>query len=112
MKTIIVIPARYGSTRLPGKPLADILGKPMIQHVYERALKVPNVEMVVAATDDQRVVDAVEGFGADNDAELFSDFLCDGDQHGDQHDLQAGRRQGGVHGGAPIVKGVAGVQSK
>lgn len=63
MKTVIVIPARYGSTRLPGKPLADILGKPMIQHVYERAGKVTDVDMVVVATDEQRVVDAVEGFG-------------------------------------------------
>lgn len=59
----IVIPARYASTRLPGKPLADILGKPMVQHVYERALEVPGVDTVVIATDDQRVVDAVRGFG-------------------------------------------------
>ena len=59
----IVIPARYASTRLPGKPLADILGKPMVQHVYERALAVPGVDTVVIATDDQRVVDAVRGFG-------------------------------------------------
>ena len=59
----IVIPARYASTRLPGKPLADILGKPMVQHVYERALAVPGVDTVVIATDDQRVADAVRGFG-------------------------------------------------
>jgi 3-deoxy-D-manno-octulosonate 8-phosphate phosphatase (KDO 8-P phosphatase) len=59
----IVIPARYGSTRLPGKPLADILGKPMVQHVYERALEVPGVNTVVVATDDMRVVDAVQAFG-------------------------------------------------
>lgn len=59
----IVIPARYASTRLPGKPLLDILGKPMVQHVYERALEVPGVDTVVIATDDQRVVDAVRGFG-------------------------------------------------
>ena len=51
----IVIPARYGSTRLPGKPLADILGKPMVQHVYERALLVPRVDAVLVATDDARV---------------------------------------------------------
>jgi 3-deoxy-manno-octulosonate cytidylyltransferase (CMP-KDO synthetase) len=62
MKTVIVIPARYASVRLPGKPLADILGKPMIQHVYERALDVSGAELVVVATDDQRVVDAVEDF--------------------------------------------------
>jgi 3-deoxy-manno-octulosonate cytidylyltransferase (CMP-KDO synthetase) len=63
MRTVIVIPARYGSSRLPGKPLADILGKPMIQHVWDRALNVPGVEQVVVATDDQRVADAVTGFG-------------------------------------------------
>jgi 3-deoxy-manno-octulosonate cytidylyltransferase (CMP-KDO synthetase) len=59
----IVIPARYGSTRLPGKPLADILGKPMVQHVYELALQVPGVDAVLVATDDQRVADAVRAFG-------------------------------------------------
>lgn len=59
----IVIPARYASTRLPGKPLADILGKPMVQHVVERALEVPGVDTVVVATDDERVLDAVRGFG-------------------------------------------------
>ena len=59
----IVIPARYASTRLPGKPLADILGKTMVQHVYERALEVPGVDTVVVATDDQRVLEAVCAFG-------------------------------------------------
>ncbi|MGK5024302.1 3-deoxy-manno-octulosonate cytidylyltransferase [Janthinobacterium sp. RB2R34] len=59
----IVIPARYASTRLPGKPLLEILGKPMVQHVYERALQVPGVDTVVVATDDARVLDAVRGFG-------------------------------------------------
>ena len=59
----IVIPARYGSTRLPGKPLADILGKPMIQHVFERALQVHSASDVVVATDDIRVAEAVQAFG-------------------------------------------------
>lgn len=63
MSVVIVIPARYGSTRLPGKPLADILGKPMVQHVYERALLVPGVDAVLVATDDERVASAVQGFG-------------------------------------------------
>lgn len=62
-RLVIVIPARYGSSRLPGKPLADILGKPMVQHVYERALQVPGVHVVLVATDDARVADAVRGFG-------------------------------------------------
>lgn len=63
MRTVIFIPARYGSTRLPGKPLADLFGKPMIQHVYEKALSVAAVDAVVVLTDDQKVVDAVSGFG-------------------------------------------------
>lgn len=54
-KAVIVIPARYGSSRLPGKPLLDIVGKPMIQHVYERALQVAGVAEVWVATDDQCV---------------------------------------------------------
>lgn len=62
-RLVIVIPARYGSSRLPGKPLADILGKPMVQHVYEAALRVPEAESVIVATDDARVRDAVSRFG-------------------------------------------------
>ncbi|WJD64062.1 3-deoxy-manno-octulosonate cytidylyltransferase [Pseudomonas kurunegalensis] len=62
-RVAIIIPARYGSTRLPGKPLADIAGKPMVQHVYERALQVANVHEVIVATDDDRVVSAVHAFG-------------------------------------------------
>ena len=63
MKFACVIPARYGSTRLPGKPLADIGGKPMIQRVYEQAEKAKKPEMIIVATDDKRVFDAVESFG-------------------------------------------------
>lgn len=59
----IIIPARFGSTRLPGKPLADIAGKPMVQHVWERASEVKGAYAVIVATDDQRVVDVVHGFG-------------------------------------------------
>lgn len=62
-RVAIVIPARFGSTRLPGKPLADIAGKPMVQHVYERACQVPGVSAVVVATDDERVLAAVQAFG-------------------------------------------------
>jgi 3-deoxy-manno-octulosonate cytidylyltransferase (CMP-KDO synthetase) len=61
----IVIPARYASTRLPGKPLAEIAGKPMIQWVYERAAAVQSSRRVVVATDDIRVVDAVQSFGGE-----------------------------------------------
>jgi 3-deoxy-D-manno-octulosonate cytidylyltransferase len=63
LRCVVVIPARYRSTRLPGKPLADLHGKPMVQHVYERALQVRGVAAVLVATDDQRVADAVSGFG-------------------------------------------------
>jgi len=58
-----VIPARYASSRFPGKPLAPILGKPMIQWVYERSLLARNVDEVLVATDDRRIQDAVAGFG-------------------------------------------------
>ena len=58
----VVIPARYASTRLPGKPLLDIAGKPMIAHVCERALEA-DAEQVVVATDDQRIFDTVTALG-------------------------------------------------
>jgi 3-deoxy-manno-octulosonate cytidylyltransferase (CMP-KDO synthetase) len=60
---IAVIPSRYGSERLPGKPLADIGGKPMIQHVYERASEATLVNEVLVATDDERIADVVQAFG-------------------------------------------------
>jgi 3-deoxy-manno-octulosonate cytidylyltransferase (CMP-KDO synthetase) len=63
MKIIGIIPARYGSTRLEGKPLMDICGKPMIQLVVEAAQKAHLLEEVIVATDDQRIVQVVESFG-------------------------------------------------
>lgn len=60
----VVIPARYGSTRLPGKPLREIAGKPMVRRVYEQACQ-STAARVVIATDDQRIVAAAEDFGAD-----------------------------------------------
>jgi 3-deoxy-manno-octulosonate cytidylyltransferase (CMP-KDO synthetase) len=60
----IVIPARYASSRLPGKPLLDIAGKPMLQHVFERAYE-SDAEEVIIATDDQRIADVASKFGAD-----------------------------------------------
>jgi len=65
MSVVAIIPARYGSTRLPGKPLADIGGKPMIQHVYESASKARELDRVVVATDDRRVEQAVRSFGGE-----------------------------------------------
>jgi 3-deoxy-manno-octulosonate cytidylyltransferase (CMP-KDO synthetase) len=58
-----VIPARYASTRLPGKPLADIGGRPMIEHVYRRAAAARGIAQVLVATDDARIASAVESFG-------------------------------------------------
>jgi 3-deoxy-manno-octulosonate cytidylyltransferase (CMP-KDO synthetase) len=63
MKTAIVIPARYASTRLPGKPLLKQSGKYLIQHVYERACQARRADAVLVATDDPRIVAAVESFG-------------------------------------------------
>lgn len=64
-KVAVVIPARYASTRLPGKPLVSLAGKPMIQRVYERAKLARRVDRVLVATDDERIVKAVEAFGGE-----------------------------------------------
>ena len=65
MNVVAIIPARYGSTRLPGKPLANIGGKPMIQHVYESASKARELDRVLVATDDRRIEKAVKSFGGE-----------------------------------------------
>jgi 3-deoxy-manno-octulosonate cytidylyltransferase (CMP-KDO synthetase) len=65
MSVLAVIPARYASTRLPGKPLASIAGKPMIQHVVERVRRAQKVSRTIVATDDARIVSAVESFGGE-----------------------------------------------
>lgn len=65
MKVVAILPARYGSTRFPGKPLVDIAGKPMIQHVYERTAQTRTVDRVIVATDDERIRAAVESFGGE-----------------------------------------------
>ena len=65
MKIYGIIPARYGSTRLPAKVLVDIAGKPMIQWVYERARQSPSLDRLVVATDDGRIFDRVRGFGGE-----------------------------------------------
>jgi 3-deoxy-manno-octulosonate cytidylyltransferase (CMP-KDO synthetase) len=62
-RIVAIIPARFQSSRLPGKPLADVGGRSMIEHVYRRAAAAPSVEAVVVATDDARIAAAVESFG-------------------------------------------------
>lgn len=62
MKTVVIIPARYASTRFPGKPLVDINGKPMIQHTFERACQAKNIHDVFIATEDKRIKKAAQLF--------------------------------------------------
>ncbi|MEH0022696.1 MAG: 3-deoxy-manno-octulosonate cytidylyltransferase [Desulfobacter sp.] len=62
---VAVIPARYGSSRLEGKPLMDIAGKPMIRRVYEQAQKASAITRTIVATDDERIADAVKAFGGE-----------------------------------------------
>jgi 3-deoxy-manno-octulosonate cytidylyltransferase (CMP-KDO synthetase) len=88
--TVAVIPARYASTRLPGKPLVDLAGRPMIEHVCRRASASHTVGAVIVATDDTRIADAVRRFGGvprltspahfsatDRVAEVAADLDCD-----------------------------------
>ncbi|WP_260291677.1 3-deoxy-manno-octulosonate cytidylyltransferase [Sedimenticola hydrogenitrophicus] len=102
----VVIPARYASTRLPGKPLLEIAGKPMIQHVHQRAVE-SGAEQIVVATDDQRIAACVRGFGGevcltdsrhrsgtDRIAEVVKQFAWTADQivvnlQGDEPDMPA-----------------------
>lgn len=90
MKVAIVIPARYASSRLPGKPLLRATGKYLIEHVYERALGAKCASVVIVATDDDRIAGAVRGFGGrvamtradhpsgtDRVAEVAAGLACD-----------------------------------
>lgn len=63
LQSVGIIPARYGSSRFEGKPLVNLLGKPMVQHVYESACRAETLDEVIIATDDQRIYDAVTRFG-------------------------------------------------
>ena len=81
-KTAIVIPARYASTRLPGKPLLLVKGKPIIQYVYETAKKVKSANDVIVATDDEKILRVVEDFGGiaqmtSPDCRSGSDRICE-----------------------------------
>lgn len=70
------IPARHASTRLPGKPLLPIAGRPLIEHVYRRVCRAPGLDRVVVLTDDERIAEAVAGFGGD--VELTPDACSSG----------------------------------
>ena len=65
MTVIAVIPARYGSTRFPGKPLHEIAGVPMVERVRRLAAAAPSIDQVIVATDDTRILDAVKAFGGE-----------------------------------------------
>ena len=93
-RVVVVIPARYGSTRLPGKPLVSLAGLPMIQRVYERAKSAKSVHQVIVATDDDRIIDAVKAFGGQaRTVEVAARQTAAGDiefaRHSDRHRLQA-----------------------
>lgn len=64
LEVLAVIPARFGAQRFPGKPLATLWGRPMLQHVWERAREAPGVDALVIATDDDRIASAARGWGA------------------------------------------------
>ena len=76
MKVLGIIPARYASSRFPGKPLIDLKGKSMIQRVYEGAMKSAKIDLLLVATDDQRIVDEVKRFGGN--VELTDASHCSG----------------------------------
>lgn len=65
MEIVAIIPARYASTRFPGKALADIQGKPMIEHVYQRVAMVEEINRIIVATDDERIYQRVRDFGGE-----------------------------------------------
>jgi 3-deoxy-manno-octulosonate cytidylyltransferase (CMP-KDO synthetase) len=64
-KTLLVIPARWGSTRFPGKPLHEIAGKPLLRRVWERCQRAHQIDRVIVATDDRRILEAANGWGAE-----------------------------------------------
>ena len=89
-RCVVIIPARYASSRFPGKPLVPIAGRPMIQHVYERACQARLVDEVLVATDDHRIMAAVQASGGravltgahhatgtDRVAEVATNLACD-----------------------------------
>lgn len=104
MSVLAILPARYGSTRFPGKPLTPISGKPMIQHVWERTRAAKSVDTVVVATDDERIRDACAAFGAEvemtrDDHPTGTDRLAEVAERRD-HDVIVN-----VQGDEPLIEG-------
>ncbi|MFZ9594590.1 MAG: 3-deoxy-manno-octulosonate cytidylyltransferase [Bdellovibrionia bacterium] len=106
---IIVIPARYGSTRLPAKPLLDLAGQPMIQRVYELAKKARGIARVVVATDDERIASVVRGF--QGEVCLTSPDLASGTDRVAQVAQESGYRDADIYvnlqGDEPLIDPVA-----
>ncbi|MCP3687029.1 MAG: 3-deoxy-manno-octulosonate cytidylyltransferase [Gammaproteobacteria bacterium] len=86
MQVTVIIPARYQSSRFPGKPLALIHGKPMIQHVYERVSAAQGIKAAYVATDDERILSLVKSFGG-NTVMTSSDAKCGTDRIAEAADL-------------------------
>ncbi len=113
-KTLGVIPARYGSTRFPGKPLALLAGKPMIEHVYEACLKSSTLDLVVVATDDPRIEAVVKDFNGNvvmtsTDHATGTDRLVEAVSHYPDYDIIV-NIQGDEPGIEPeLIDGVAGL---
>src|SRR5260370_19233096 len=106
MKTAVIIPARYASSRLPGKPLLRQTGKYLIQHVYERACQARNVHEVIVATDDSRIMAAAESFGG-RAVMTSSDHASGTDRGADvAHDLDADVVVN-LQGDEPLIEGSA-----
>lgn len=102
--TIAIIPARYKSTRLPGKPIAEIQGKPLIEHVYRRVQQAKTIQDILIATDDLRIAEAVERFGGKvrmtrSDHQSGTDRLAEASV-----DLPAGTLVVNIQGDEPLIE--------
>jgi 3-deoxy-manno-octulosonate cytidylyltransferase (CMP-KDO synthetase) len=104
MKAVAVIPARYASTRFEGKPLADILGKPMIQRVYEGVCQSKLIKDVVVATDDERILKAVQEFGGKG-IMTSSDHLTGSDRVAEVAQRLKSEIIVNVQGDEPLIRG-------
>jgi 3-deoxy-manno-octulosonate cytidylyltransferase (CMP-KDO synthetase) len=100
-RILAIIPARFASTRFPGKPLVPIAGKPMIQHVADRAARVPSVDKVIVATDDSRIAKAVEGFGGHS-------IMTGAHRSGTDRIAEAAAKESQAHGAVAWVLNVQG----